>query len=131
MAFNVNDYIKPASKPFANRIVDPIISQAVTGRSNSSRSVATQSASSLLTNAGVSQGSIDFLSTNTTTGAVSEVADSYYAIAGSNPARATRASLLQSRFGRMSTSDYLSNSDPATRIAKSQKQQTIEIIAVV
>lgn len=131
MAFNVNDYIKPASKPFANRIVDPIISGAIAGRPNSVKSVATATASNMLTNTGVSSGSIESISNNTATNVVSEVADAFYAVSGLNAARATRASLMKSRFGRMSTADYLSNSDPKTRISSSNKDREIEIIAVV
>jgi len=131
MAFNVNDYIKPASKPFANRIVDPIISQAITGRPNSVKSVATHAASSMLTNAGVSEKGIGAISSSTTSDIVSEVSDAFYTMANLNPARATRESLLKSRFGRLSTADYLSNSDPETRISAFKSEQNIEIIAVV
>lgn len=131
MAFNVNDYIKPASKPFANRIVDPIISGAIAGRPNSVKSVATATASNMLTNTGVSSGSIESISNNTATNVVSEVADAFYAVSGMNIARATRASLMNSRFGRMSTADYLTNSDPKTRISSSNAGKEIEIIAVV
>ena len=131
MAFNVNDYIKPASKPFANRIVDPIISQAITGRPNSVKSVASHAASTMLTNVGVSEGAISAISSSTTSDVVSEVSDAFYTMANLNPARASRESLLTSRFGKLSTADYMSNSDPATRISAAQKDQTIEIIAVV
>lgn len=131
MAFNVNDYIKPTKKPFANRIIDPVVSGAVTGQPSSTRSVARSTASSMLNTAGVSQGSIEAISTNTTNNTTSETADAYYAMAGANIQRTSRANLVKSRFGRMTTNDYLTASDPATRIEKSRKDQTIEIIAVV
>lgn len=131
MAFNVNDYIKPVAKPFTNRIIDPVVSSASTGYNTGTKSIAQSTASNMLTTAGASYKSVVTTATSTTDNAVSEVADAFYAVAGANVQRATRQSLVDSRFGRMSATDFLNASDPLTRIGAARKNNTIEIISVI
>jgi hypothetical protein len=131
MAFNVNDYIKPVRKPFTKRITDPATSNATRGFGQGAASIAQTTAEAFLASAGSSIENIKAKSDSTTYNILSSVGDSYYAIAGANPVRANRVSLEKSRFGRMSTSDYLNASDPATRIGAAVKDGTIEIISVV
>ena len=131
MAFNVNDYIKPVAKPFTNRIIDPVVSSASTGYNTGTKSIASTSASSMLTTAGTSYKNVIATATNTTDNAVSEVADAFYAAAAANIQRATRQSLTDSRSGRMTTADYLNSSDPITRIGAARKSGAVEIISVI
>ena len=131
MAFNVNDYIKPDAKPFINRILDPIVSSAAEGYSTGAKSVAGSTATNMLATAGASHGGVVATTSATTDSIVSEVADVYYAISGTNVQRATRESLVNSRFGRLSTKDYLNSSDPVTRIGGARKGDTVEIISVL
>lgn len=131
MAFNVNDYIKPSSKPFVNRIVDPMISTAMVGQPNSSKSIATSATTNMLVSVGASQDNIKYISNDSTVNVNSEVSDEYYALSGSNIARATRASLINSRFGRMSTREYLTSSDPATRIRTARNTDDVQILVMV
>lgn len=131
MAFNVNDYVKAARKPFTRRITDPVVSNAARGHNSGASLIAQTTADALLSTAGASVDSIRTTSHITTDNAMSSVGDAFYAIAGANPARATRASLTKSRFGRMSTSDFLNASDPVTRIGATVRDGTVEIISVV
>lgn len=131
MAFNVNDYVKAARKPFTRRITDPVVSNAARGHSSGAALIAQTTADSLLQTAGASVENIKTTSNITTDNAMSSVGDAFYAIAGVNPVRATRASLSKSRFGRMSTNDFLSASDPATRIGAAIREGSVEIISVV
>ena len=131
MAFNVSDYVKAARKPFTKRITDPVVSNAARGHNSGASLIAQTTADSLLQTAGASVENIRETSNITTDNAMSTVGDAFYAIAGVNPARATRASLTKSRFGRMSTNDFLNSSDPVTRIGASIKGDTVEIISVV
>jgi hypothetical protein len=131
MAFNVSDYVKAARKPFTKRITDPVVSNAARGHSSGASLIAQTTADALLTTAGASVENIKSTSNITTDNAMSSMGDAFYAIAGTNPARATRASLTKSRFGRMSTNDFLNASDPATRIGATIKDGTVEIISVV
>jgi hypothetical protein len=131
MAFNVNDYVKAARKPFTKRITDPVVSNAARGHSSGASSVAQATADSLLLTAGASATSIKTTSNITTDNAMSAVGDAFYAIAGANPVRATRADLVKSRFGRMSTNDFLNASDPATRIGATIRDGSVEIVSVV
>jgi hypothetical protein len=62
---------------------------------------------------------------------MSAVGDAFYAIAGTNPMRITRADLVKSRFGRMSTNDFLNASDPVTRIGATINNGAVEIISVI
>lgn len=131
MAFNVSDYVKAARKPFTKRITDPVVSTAARGHSAGASSIAQTTADSLLQTAGASVGNIKETSNITTDNAMSTVGDAFYAIAGVNTARATRANLTKSRFGRMSTNDFLNASDPITRIGATIKDGTVEIVSVV
>jgi hypothetical protein len=131
MAFNVNDYIKPVSKPFTKRITDPVVSSAARGFGTGASSIAEASAETLLATAGASQESVKGQSASTTANILSTIGDAYYAIAGTNPVRTTRADLERNRLGRLSTNDYLRSSDPATRIGAAIKDNTVEIISVV
>ena len=131
MAFNVSDYVKAARKPFTKRITDPVVSSAARGHSSGASSVAQATADSLLLTAGASATSIKTTSNITTDNAMSAVGDAFYAIAGANPVRATRAELVKSRFGRMSTNDFLNASDPATRIGATIRDGSVEIVSVV
>jgi hypothetical protein len=131
MAFNVSDYVKAARKPFTKRITDPVVSSAARGHSSGASSVAQATADSLLLTAGASATSIKTTSNITTDNAMSAVGDAFYAIAGANPVRATRADLVKSRFGRMSTNDFLNASDPATRIGATIRDGSVEIVSVV
>lgn len=131
MAFNVNDYVKAARKPFTKRITDPVVSNAARGHNSGASSIAQTTADSLLSTAGASVENIRATSNITTDNAMSAVGDAFYAIAGINPVRATRASLTKSRFGRMSTNEFLNASDPATRIGATVKNGAVEIISVV
>lgn len=131
MAFNVSDYVKAARKPFTRRITDPVVSNAARGHNSGASLIAQTTADALLTTAGASVDNIRSTANITTDSAMSSVGDTFYAIAGANPARATRASLTKSRFGRMSTNEFLNASDPATRIGATIKDGTVEIISVV
>lgn len=131
MAFNVNDYIKPVRKPFIKRITDPVVSNASRGFGSGAASIAQTTADTFLASAGSSVDNVKAKSSSTTYNILSSVGDAYYAIAGVNPVRATRASLEKSRFGRMSTGEYLNASDPATRIGAAVKDGTVEIISMV
>lgn len=131
MAFNVNDYIKPTTKPFTKRITDPVVSTASRGFNSGAASVAQSTADSLLSTAGASVESIKSTSDSTTYNVMSSVSDKYYAITGINPVRAARADIEKNRYGRMTTNQYLKSSDPATRIGAAIKDGTIEIISVV
>jgi hypothetical protein len=131
MAFNVSDYVKAARKPFTKRITDPVVSTAARGHSSGASLIAQTTAASLLQTAGASVESIKATSNITTDNAMSSVGDTFYAIAGVNPVRATRAQLTKSRFGRMSTNEFLNASDPATRIGATVKNGAVEIISVV
>lgn len=131
MSFNVNDYVKPTAKPFTRRITDPVVSSASRGFSSGAALVAQSTADQLLSTAGSSIDSIKEISDSTTFNALSSVDDRYYAITGVNPMRTTRADLEQSRYGRMSTNEYLKASDPATRIGAAVKDGRIEIISVI
>lgn len=131
MAFDVNDYVKAARKPFTRRITDPVVSNAARSHGSGGNLMAQTVAESLLTTAGVSADLIRAKSNMATDNAFSETGDSYYAIAGTNHMRGVRANLIRSRFGRMSTNDFLSSSDPATRIGATKKDGTVEIISVV
>jgi predicted molibdopterin-dependent oxidoreductase YjgC len=131
MAFNVNDYVKPVSKPFTKRITDPVVSSAARGFNTGASSIAQTTAENLVATAGVAQEIVKAQSATTTSNILSAVGDAYYAIAGVNPVRTTRADLEKNRFGRMSTNDYLKSSDPATRIGAAIKDNTVEIISVV
>ncbi len=131
MAFNVNDYVKAARKPFTKRITDPLVSGASRGHNAGAALVAQTTADNLLATAGSSVENIKATSNITTDNAMSTVGDAFYAIAGSNPVRATRAELTKSRFGRMSTNDFLRASDPMSRIGATIKNGSVEIISVV
>ena len=131
MAFNVNDYIKPAGKPFTKRLTDPVVSSAASGYSGGAALIAQTQAENLLTTAGISSVNIKDNTETDTSNILSAASDIYFAIAGQNPARTTRADLEKNRFGRMSTSNYLKSSDPATRIGAAIKGDTVEIISVV
>lgn len=131
MAFNVNDYIKPVAKPFTNRIIDPVVSSASTGYNTGTKSIAQSTATNMMNTAGASYKSVIAAATNTTDNAVSEVADAFFAAAGVNVQRATRQSLIDSRFGRMTAADFLNASDPVTRIGAARKNNTVEIISVI
>lgn len=131
MAFNVSDYVKAARKPFTKRITDPVVSSAARGHSSGASSVAQATADSLLLTAGASAASIKTTSNITTDNTMSAVGDAFYAIAGVNPIRATRANLVKSRFGRMSTNDFLKASDPATRIGATIRDGAVEIVSVL
>lgn len=131
MAFNVDDYIKPTSKPFTKRITDPVVSSAARGYSSGASLVAQSTADSLINTVGASVDSVKAQSDSTTYNIMSTVGDAYYTIAGVNPVRATRTSIEKNRLGRMSTNDYLTASDPATRIGAAIKDNTVEIISVV
>ena len=131
MAFNVSDYVKAARKPFTKRIIDPVVSNAARGNSSGAALIAQTTADALLSTAGASIENIKTTSNATTDSAVSSSGDTFYALAGVNPVRATRANLIKSRFGRMSTNDYLNKSDPITRIGATIKDGTVEIISVV
>jgi hypothetical protein len=131
MAFNVSDYVKAARKPFTKRITDPVVSTAARGHSSGASLIAQTTADSLLQTAGASVANIKETSNITADNAMSSVGDAFYAIAGVNNVRATRANLTKSRFGRMSTNDFLSASDPATRIGATIKDGTVEIVSVV
>lgn len=131
MAFNVNDYIKPATKPFTKRITDPVVSTASRGFNAGAASIAQSTADALLTTAGATADNIKTTSDTTTYNVMSDVADQYYAITGINPVRTTRADLAKNRLGRLSTKDYLRTSDPATRIGAAIKNGSVEIISVL
>jgi hypothetical protein len=131
MAFNVSDYVKPTAKPFTRRITDPVVSSSSRGFNSGAASVAQATADQLLATAGSSIENIKEISDSTTFNALSSVDDRYYAITGINPMRTTRADLEQSRFGRLSTNEYLKASDPATRIGAAVKNGSIEIISVI
>ena len=131
MAFDVNDYVKAASKPYTKRITDPVVSNASRGYSSGGNLIAQFTADSLLSTAGVSADLIKAKSNIITDNALSTTGDSFYAVAGSNHMRGTRANLMRSRFGRMSTNDFLNSSDPTTRIGATKKDGTVEIISVV
>jgi len=131
MAFDVNDYVKAASKPFTRRITDPVVSNAARGHNSGASLIAQTTADNLLSTAGASMDNIISTSNITTDNAMSAVGDAFYAIAGINPVRATRANLTKSRFGRMSTNEFLNASDPATRIGATINDGTVEIISVV
>jgi len=131
MAFNVSDYVKAASKPFTKRITDPVVSNAARGHNSGASLIAQTTADNLLSTAGASMDNIVATSNITTDNAMSAVGDAFYAIAGINPTRATRANLTKSRFGRMSTNEFLNASDPATRIGATIKDGAVEIISVV
>lgn len=131
MAFNVSDYVKASRKPFTKRITDPVVSSAARGHSGGAALIAQSTADSLLSTAGASVENITTTANITTDNALSTVGDAFYAIAGINTVRATRASLAKSRFGRMSTNEFLNSSDPITRIGATIKDDTVEIISVV
>ena len=131
MAFNVSDYIKPVRKPFTKRITDPVVSSASRGYSSGATAIAQTTADALLTTAGATQESVRGQATTTTNNILSAGGDAYYAIAGTNPVRSTRADLEKNRFGRMSTDTYLRSSDPATRIGAAIRDNSVEIISVV
>ena len=131
MAFNVADYIKPVRKPFTKRITDPVVSSASRGYSSGATTIAQTTADALLTTAGATQESVRGQAATTTNNILSSGGDAYYAVAGTNPIRATRVDLEKSRFGRMSTDTYLRSSDPATRIGAAIRDNSVEIISVV
>lgn len=131
MAFNVNDYIKTARKPFTKRITDSVVSNAARGHNSGASLIAQTTADALLQTAGASVENIRTTSNITADNAMSSVGDAFYAIAGVNPIRTTRADLVKNRFGRISTNDFLNASDPVSRIGASIKDGTVEIISVV
>lgn len=131
MAFNVNDYIKPVRKPFTKRLTDPVVSSAASGYGSGANLIAQTQAESLMSTAGVSSEGVKGGAETNTHNILSATGDAYYAIAGVNPVRTTRADLEKNRFGRMSTDNYLKSSDPATRIGAAIKGDNVEIISVV
>lgn len=131
MAFNVNDYVKAARKPFTKRITDPVVSSAARGHNTGAALIAQSTADSLLSTAGASIENITATANITTDNALSTVGDAFYAIAGVNTVRTTRADLVKNRFGRMSTNQFLNASDPVTRIGATIRDGTVEIISVV
>jgi hypothetical protein len=131
MAFNVNDYIKPTTKPFTKRITDPVVSSAARGFNTGAASIAQSAADTLVATAGSAQETVKEQAVETTSNILSAVGDAYYTIAGVNPVRTTRADLEKNRFGRMNTNDYLRSSDPATRIGAAINNNTVEIISVI
>lgn len=130
MAFSTSNYIKDADKPFASRIIDPIVKSATYGMPVSTLSIAGSTADTMLlagsTAAGVAQ-----LAAARTDSATSGGDDEYYAIAGKDPTRAARVSLQKLRRSNITTKEYINNVNPQTKIAAYKSDNTVEIITVL
>ena len=131
MAFNVKDFIKDDVKAPIERILDTITRAASNGKPNSAKGVAESTAKSFF-DVAASFESISAFSSAKTDSIVAGDGDEYYAFAGKNSQRASRADL--SRLRRLSTEDtnsYLVNVNPATKIGAVKKDNTLDIISVV
>ncbi len=131
MAFNVKDFIKDDMKSPIDRILDTIISSVSNGKPNSSKGIAESTAKSFF-DVAASYESVSAFSSVKTDSIVSGAADDFYAFAGKNSERASKADL--SKLRRLSSEDtnsYLNNVNPATKIGAVKKGNTIEIITVV
>lgn len=131
MAFNVKDFIKDDVKAPIDRILDSITRAASNGKPNSAKGVAESSAKSFFDIA-ASFESISAFSSAKTDAIVAGDGDEFYAFAGKNPQRASKADL--SRLRRLSSEDtnsYLNNVNPATKIGAVKKDNTVNITSVV
>jgi hypothetical protein len=131
MAFNVKDFIKDDLKAPIERILDKITRSASNGRSNNAKGVAESTAKSFF-DVAASFESISAFSSAKTDSIVAGDGDEYYAFAGKNSQRASKADL--SRLRRLSSEDtnsYLKNVNPATKIGAVKKNNTLDIKSVV
>lgn len=131
MAFNVKDFIKDDVKAPIDRILDSITRAASNGKQNSTKGVAESTAKSFF-DVAASFESISAFSSAKTDSIVAADGDEFYAFAGKNPQRASKADL--SRLRRLSNEDtnsYLKNVNPATKIGAVKKDNSVDIITVV
>jgi hypothetical protein len=131
MAFNVKDFIKDDVKAPLNRIIDSITRAVSNGKPNSAKGVAESTAKSFFDIASSFESTSAFSSAKTDS-IVAGDGDEFYAFAGKNSQRASKADLSSLR--RLSSEDtksYLKNVNPATKIGAVKKDNSVDIITVL
>jgi len=126
VAFNVNDYIKSSSKSPTQRIVDTVVASTTSGTTSGTLTSAQSTAQSLLS-VGSSIQSMSASTSSQTDNLMSSAADAFFALAGKNTSRATKASILNMR---IPSGTEVSKMTPAGKIGAAKKNNEIQIITV-
>tara|TARA_R110000868_G_scaffold97080_2_gene267055 strand:+ start:1168 stop:1563 length:396 start_codon:yes stop_codon:yes gene_type:complete len=131
MAFNVNSFVKSATKSVEDKLFDRVISAATSKLPMGLLSSASSTAQSLF-NAGASFESISAFATQKTDSIVNQSAEMYFALAGKDPARVAGADL---KLLRTSSTEnlaiHLQEINPSTKIASKKKNVSVILDAIL
>lgn len=131
MAFNVGNFIKSTAKSAAEKTIDRIVGNVVSGLPMNTRSIASSTASSLF-NLGASYDSIQSLASSRTDSIVSRGADEFFAFAGRDVNRSSSADIAKSRMSSKTTTDaYIKGTNPETKIAGRRNLDEYEVFSIV
>lgn len=131
MAFNVGKFVKSTGKAIGSRVLDDVVSSAVSKLPQSTVSAARSTAESLF-NIGASYESISAFATQKTDSLVNESAEAYYALAGKDPARAAASDIKSRRRANLDSIDIiLEESNPSTKIARKKSDASMILDAIV
>lgn len=131
MAFNIGNFVKSSAKTVAGKLLDNIV-QSVTSQLSSSISSNAKSTADSLFNVGASFNSITAFAAKKTDSIVNQKAETFYALAGKDPARV--ASVDLKRLRTRATEDVnsiLQEVNPSTKIASKKKDQSMILDGII
>lgn len=125
MAFNVGKFVKSAAKSVGSRMLEDVIT-AASSKLPLNTVVAARSTAASLFNVGASYESISAFSTQKTDALIRDGAETYFAIAGKDPAQASSADVEALRRGGINrdTNYFLNEINPVTKIRMKKKENT-------
>jgi len=123
MAFNVGKFVKSTAKSAANRMLNDIVTSA-TSKLPLNTSLAARSTIDSLFNVGASFESISAFATQRTDSLINDNAETFFALAGKDPARAAAADIERLRHGGLdqNTNYFLEEVNPSTKIKRKKRE---------
>lgn len=125
MAFNVGKFVKSAAKSVGSRMLEDVIT-AASSKLPLNTVLAARSTATSLFNVGASYESISAFSTQKTDALIRDGAETYFALAGKDPARASSADVESLRRNGINsdTNYFLNEVNPSTKIKMKKKETT-------
>lgn len=126
MAFNVGKFVKSATKSIGSRMLEDVIT-AASSKLPLNTVLAARSTADSLFNVGASYDSISAFATQRTDSLIRDGAETYFALAGRDPARASAADIedLRRAGNNKDINYFLNEVNPSTKI-KMKKRETTE-----
>lgn len=125
MAFNVGKFVKSAAKSIGSRMLEDIVT-AASSKLPLNTVLAARSTADSLFNIGASYESISAFSTQKTDSLIRDNAETYFALAGKDPARASAAGITDLRRGAVNsdTNFHLNEINPTTKIRGKKRESS-------